>query len=418
MQRPVAVSRRAVCAVLVGALATACARADSPAASKPAAPQPTVAPSQPTAAPSPAAAQKPAAPTAAAAKPAAATAKPAADAQFEAQWRELIDATRKDGKLVLYGVPNADMRTQLPPKFRQLFGVDVEVVGVDSNDAAQRIIRESNAGQVGVDVMTSGQTTFSNVLHPAGVIVPLKPLLIHPDAKNPSVWQKGEPWFMDAEGRILRLINAATEPLNVNTEFVKADEITAAKDLLKPQYKEKISSNDPRVPGPGASNFALMMRSLGEDFIVQLVEQQGVQFTRDRRQQADWLAQGRYPITIGIGNQETAQLRRDGFKIEDVSFSDVPTPIGPAAGMLAIIKGGPHPKAAQLFLNWMITKDGMQTWCDLEGYPGTRTDLDTSKLEPGTIPKPGRDYFDTGAWEYTTQDRTNEFRRIAELFRR
>ena len=46
-----------------------------------------------------------------------------------------------------------------------------------------------------------------------------------------------------------------------------------------------------------------------------------------------------------------------------------------------------HP---DLLVSWLASKEGMQTYTDIELYPGSRVDLDTSKLNPASLPKPGR----------------------------
>ncbi len=410
------ISRRALSIGLAAAFTSACA---APAASPtPAAPGPATAPTGATTAPAtkPAAASPPAA--APAAKPAATAGAVAQITESNPKFKELIDAARREGRVILYGVPSAALRQSLPPLFKQRFGVELELTGIDTNEAAQRAIRETAANNLAMDLISGGQTTFAVTLHPHGILEPIRPLLIHDDVNNAAVWLKGQPWFMDAEGRILRLVNAATEALHLNVESVDPTSITASKDLLNPKWSGKISAYDPRVPGPGASAFAIMMRAVGEDFVVKLVNDQQVQFSRDRRQLADWLAQDRHPICIGLNNQEVNRLRADGFKIEDRSLSDVPATLSPTSGMVVLIKNAPHPKAAQLFLNWITTREGMQAYIDAEGYPGTRSDLDLSKLDASNLPKPGREYFDTAEWSYTVNDREQEFRRLAELFKR
>ena len=160
------------------------------------------------------------------------------------------------------------------------------------------------------------------------------------------------------------------------------------------------------------------MRFLGEEWLTKFVKDQDVTFFRDRRQQADDLARGTHPITFSLGNQETGPLRKDGFKLQEHFASDVPVSLTPAAGMVVVFKQAPHPKAAQLFINWMISRDGLQLYTDLEQYPGTRIDLDTSKLNAASVPKPDGNYFDTASWEYTTVDGRKDFARLAELFKR
>ena len=84
--------------------------------------------------------------------------------------------------------------------------------------------------------------------------------------------------------------------------------------------------------------------------------------------------------------------------------------------VLVLMKDAPHPKAAQLFVNWITTKEGMQLYTDLEGAPSTRIDLDTSKLlVPETIPKPGAKYFDTANWAYVNGESKVLFKKLKKM---
>jgi ABC-type Fe3+ transport system substrate-binding protein len=82
------------------------------------------------------------------------------------------------------------------------------------------------------------------------------------------------------------------------------------------------------------------------------------------------------------------------------------------------LKNSPHPNAAALFLNWITTKEGMQLYIDLEGAPGTRIDLDTSRLPvQEVIPEPGKEYFDSAEWTYVMTESRTLLKRIQKLFR-
>ena len=91
-------------------------------------------------------------------------------------------------------------------------------------------------------------------------------------------------------------------------------------------------------------------------------------------------------------------------------------PLEMPAFSIKLLKGAPHPKAAQLFLNWIITKEGMQLYSDLEGAPTTRSDLDTSKLLiQESVPKPGVKYFDTAEWNYVMKEARKQFKKIKKM---
>ena len=161
------------------------------------------------------------------------------------------------------------------------------------------------------------------------------------------------------------------------------------------------------------------MKVLGDQFVIDLIKGQQAKLTRNRRQLVDLLAQGRYPIAFAASINEISRLRKEGFDIAAVQPSDITPYDAPGSGVLALFSRAPHPKASQLFLNCIMTKEGMQLYQDLEGMPVTRLDVDRSSLMvPETIPKPGVTYFDTAKYEYVTTESKRLFGRLKKLLRR
>ena len=75
----------------------------------------------------------------------------------------------------------------------------------------------------------------------------------------------------------------------------------------------------------------------------------------------------------------------------------------------------PHPNAAKLFVNWMLTQEAMQAIANSDGVATTRTDVDYSKVDPNIIPAPNGTYFDENNWAYVTGEQTALFARIKPL---
>lgn len=343
-----------------------------------------------------------------------------ARADFQSEWQALIAAAQKEGKVVISAVPGTGMRKKLPEMFKEKFGVEVEVIVTPSRQSAQRAIREAQAGAGTMDVFSTGQSTLIRVLYPKGLLAPIKPLLIHPDIAKKEVWQKGEPWFIDDKrAHMFRAVDLVLPMAFVNAKHVDPEAIKTTADFLDPKYKGKIVVYDPTRPGPGSNAVSYYMKMKGEKFVVDLIKGQEAKLTRNRRQLVDWLAQGRYPIAIAASINEIARLRREGFQIAAVQPSDIMPYDAPGSGVLALFKNAPHPKAAQLFLNWIMTREGMQLYQDLEGMPVTRTDVDRSSLMvPETVPKPGVTYFDTADYKYVTTESRKLFGKLKGLLKR
>ena len=62
-------------------------------------------------------------------------------------------------------------------------------------------------------------------------------------------------------------------------------------------------------------------------------------------------------------------------------------------GSIALFKNAPHPNAAKLFLNWLLTKEGQTFYTQAYGQPSARLDVPTDGILPETIPQPGVKYI-------------------------
>ena len=72
------------------------------------------------------------------------------------------------------------------------------------------------------------------------------------------------------------------------------------------------------VAGTGAANAAMLYVELGAEFVKRLYIDQKPVFSRERRQYADWLARGTYPICFSCREDDVKSLRQEGFKLVEV----------------------------------------------------------------------------------------------------
>jgi ABC-type Fe3+ transport system substrate-binding protein len=63
----------------------------------------------------------------------------------------------------------------------------------------------------------------------------------------------------------------------------------------------------------------------------------------------------------------------------------------------------PHPNAAKVFVNWLLTREGQQLWQNTQLQVSVRGDLDDGAVPRNWLPQPGVNYFDENAWEFTLE---------------
>src|SRR5712672_2543016 len=107
-----------------------------------------------------------------------ALAQPAAG---DKEWQEILNAAKKEGKVVVVGSPDPVMRNEIIPKFTGRFGIPVEFVAGQSSQIAARVRTERLSRIYSVYVFMSGASTTINVLYAEKMLDPVKPLLILPE---------------------------------------------------------------------------------------------------------------------------------------------------------------------------------------------------------------------------------------------
>jgi iron(III) transport system substrate-binding protein len=325
----------------------------------------------------------------------------------EQEWQKILDAAKKEGKVVVMGSPDPVMRNEVIPKFTARYGIPVEFVAGRSSQIVARLRNERGSGIYSMDVFLSGPDTTANTLYGEKLIDPVKPLLVLPEVVDGSKWKRGKVWFADPEENfVVRAFSSTASLLFINTDHVKTRELKSVKDLLNPKYRGKISAEDPTSTGAGANLAAQFYNQLGEDFVRKLYIDQKVVRTRDRRQMTDWLARGTHPLCLNCREDDVRPLVKDGFKVLEIfELADFPGIINGSPWMLTVANKAPNPKAAQVFVNWMLSKEGLEIYGRGYGSATLRTDIDESYLAPASIPKPGGKYFDDTDWKWIVTGR-------------
>ena len=206
--------------------------------------------------------------------------------------------------------------------------------------------------------------------------------------------------------------------LYLNTQGAKPEEFRSIKELINPKWAGKISVMDPTASGPGQVEAALFHIRFGEDFVRRLYIDQRPAITRDKRQIADWLGRGTYPVSLSAPTEFVVQMKKEGLPVDMIRPPDIPKSVVAGNGLLALLNKAPHPHAARLFVNWIASKEGMDLLGRARLKPTTRNDIDESYASPWEVPDPEESYFDTYEWKFTIDMRDNITQRMKTILRR
>lgn len=342
-----------------------------------------------------------------------------AEAATPGPWEQTLAKARQEGKVVLgTGVGVPAFRQNAVATFAKRFSFDLEMRVLEGAELTTVVGRECAAGRSSIDVLLGGLSELISVF-PKGCLAALKPRLILDEAANPKYWKGGLKWT-DADGQyFLQTSDQVYGSLIVNSNQVKAKEIAAIKDLLKPQYTGKIASYDPRKSGAGQSDATYWYAALGEDFVKQLFVDQKVVYTSDHRQLAEWIARGVYLVGLGSVDRNVEPLRQEGLPIGIIaSLTDAPGYLTGGSSVLKLIKDSPHPNGATILVNWLASKEGQEIFAQATGHPSRRTDVGMKGIPPHRVPAAKTEYLDSYTAEFYSQKRPEISKKLAELLGR
>ena len=98
------------------------------------------------------------------------------------EWDKLVEATKKDSKIVIAIPPSNELRKELEVVLKQKFGIEAELVAAPGPKNASRIAAEKKAGVNYFDANICGTGTAAGPTHD-GMLEPLEPLWLLPEVR-------------------------------------------------------------------------------------------------------------------------------------------------------------------------------------------------------------------------------------------
>lgn len=308
-------------------------------------------------------------------------------------WDSLIVAAKKEGSVLIYTMWISETRIALTQAFKEKYGINLEFSPFNRGAEIMTKLRtEQRAGLYLADLIGVGAGTLVATMKPAGDIVPMENLLVLPEVTDGKYWRGGKVPFLDKDKTTIGMIASVQRSIIYNTNLIRKGEIMSFKDLLKPQYKGKITVNDPTVPGAGKDSLihlALNVWNLEEtkSYFTQLLKRQEAVIDRDNRQHVESVARGKYAIGFGPQLDSFAKFLEIGSPI-DGAIPKEGAYVTSAAGCIAVPSKLAHPNATKLFINWLLGRDGQAIFAKSFGSPSMRNDVPTKQFNPTFLPQP------------------------------
>src|SRR5262245_56385607 len=340
------------------------------------------------------------------------------------EWEAIVAAAKKEGKVVVYGIPGVDVEKLFKEHFEVAFpGIKVESVA--DSDATERIVAERRAGKFIPDIyLGSASSSDFASLRAQGIYQPVRPFLVLPEVLDESKWFDGRLWFIDKEEKYSLVYAVAVGTLiAVNTNLVKPQEITSYTQLVDPRWRGKIVSNDilrgSSGTGGGLVKFLYLHPNLGPNFLKKLFGEMDITYSRDMRQMIDWLGQGRFALSLFPAWTDTEKAERLGLHVAMVNSKRMKEgfPVVSGRRTAMVLNSAPHPNAAKVFLNWLLSRAGQAGMEKVLTYPSLRVDTPTKSLLPDLlVPEKGKDFLFLSQEKYWHLD--NEIHQLLKTLKK
>jgi iron(III) transport system substrate-binding protein len=339
----------------------------------------------------------PAAPTAAPA--AAATTAPgqATTAAAAPSWADVVAAAKQEGTLSVATYAGTGYRKVMDDFEAAYPGVKVEQTGFQSSsrDFVPRFLQERQAGIFNWDLALMPSPEMLIQVVPTGGLASVKSLLVHPEVVDDKNWVDGlAGGFVDnAKQFSYAITRARSQSLWIDTNQVKPEEVTSYRSLLDPKWKGKLLAGDLRTKGSGFNTgTVLRLKTHDEDILRKVYKDQDAVLSTDARQLTEFAARGSYPISLGAVSKPILLdflAQGVGKNLKAIPFPEVDY-VFSGSNLIHYVSQAPHPNAAKLFVNWVLTREGSTSFS--RNLQDNSRRADVAPFDPETVPEKGVDY--------------------------
>jgi iron(III) transport system substrate-binding protein len=285
---------------------------------------------------------------------------------------QLIDAARKEGKVVFYTSIDLPVAERIAKAFEAKYpGIPVRVERSGAERVFQRIGQEYASRIHAVDVVNSSDAAHFIVWKREGMLEPYLP-------EDVAKYYPGE--HKDADGTFASF-RAWVCVIGYNTNMVKTDEApTSYADLLDPKWMGRIVKAHPSYSGTIMTATYQMARDLGWEFFEKLAKQKVMQ-VQSSADPPKKLALGERAV-MADGNEYSMFIEKEKGSPVEIVYAAEGSPL--IVGPNGIFKDAPNPNAARLFQSFSFSPEAQQLIIDVAGL---------RSLHPQVKEKPGRKPF-------------------------
>ncbi len=258
---------------------------------------------------------------------------------------DLIEAAKKEREVVFYTTTNLEEAGAMSARFKARYPfLEVNITRAEGERLTTKVLQETRAKKSLVDVMQT-PAFYLDALKKRGLLAQYAP---NDDSFYPRGFKDEKYWTATYYNPYVVLYN---------TKLVAGQNLPKRyDDLLSPFWKNKMILEKDKVDW-----FTAMLHILGRE--------KGVRYMRELAKQNPMLRIGQTLITQLVAAGEAAlQINANAVTVNRLKQRGAPidwVAPGPLPGLMVgvgLVSQGPHPAAAKLFLDFLLSKEGQQLY--------------------------------------------------------
>ena len=268
--------------------------------------------------------------------------------------REIVEAAKKEGRLVIYSPVPEPQQEALTKAFNKIFPeIVIEHYRASPGKVYEKFRTEAEAGKVACDLVHGpDHSVIATVFKEKGWL-------------QPYVVQEIDKLVLKEPSGYWTHIYFYVLVFAYNSKLLTPDQAPKSwMDFVDPRWKGKISAPmDPRVGGGIAAKWDVWVNVFGMDYIRKLPEQNILetaswpasleQIVKGEALWGETWQNNPYDLIIKTGAPLGVIIPKEG------TFR--------SPGTYAIAKDAPHPNAAKLYLDWLVSEDGQKNLAEARG---------------------------------------------------
>src|SRR5882762_9026294 len=256
------------------------------------------------------------------------------------RYQKLLASAKKEGSITFYTtIAEKDLVTIVRP-FERKQGIKVDIWRAGTDKVLQRTLSEAAARRFEVDVIHFGSPEME-ALHRERILQPVA----SPHFKEliPGAVPGHREW-------VATILSVWVQAYNTN--LIKKEDLPRSyRDLLDPKWKGKLG-----IEAKNQEWFWTVSEELGGDagikFFRELVARNGMSVRQGHSLLTNMVASGEVPLALTVYNYLAEGAKQKGAPVDWFAIE----PAVARSNAIGIARRAPHPNAALLFYDYMITQ--------------------------------------------------------------